>query len=98
MKKLTNIVLFCTISLLFFTSEVKSEILRGPYTEGLGQDSAIVMFESAYETPAWLEYGIEPNCSQIMSFSENQEFHKIYLYGLSIFIFFKLKLRRQQKT
>ncbi|MBT3393355.1 MAG: hypothetical protein HN833_00240 [Elusimicrobiaceae bacterium] len=82
MKKLTNIVLFCTISLLFFTSEVKSEILRGPYTEGLGQDSAIVMFESAYETPAWLEYGIEPNCSQIMSFSENQEFHKIYLYGL----------------
>ena len=51
MKKLTNIVLFCTISLLFFTSEVKSEILRGPYTEGLGQDSAIVMFESAYETP-----------------------------------------------
>lgn len=59
-----------------------AQIIRGPYIEDPTQTTAVIRFQTDERTPAWLEYGPAPRCSQIMKINPEGTDHKAVLYGL----------------
>ena len=59
-----------------------AQIVRGPYLEDPTQTTLILRWQTDEKTPAWLEYGPAPRCSQIMKISPEGTDHKAILYGL----------------
>jgi hypothetical protein len=44
-----------------------ARITRGPYLENMGQDMVTVRFRVDVATPAWLSYGMAPDCEGFLT-------------------------------
>ena len=73
------------ISLLFLLTPAllsAAQIQRGPYTEDPQQTTAVIRWAADTDTPAWIEYGPEGKCSQLMAISPKKKEHALTLHGL----------------
>lgn len=59
-----------------------AKIIRGPYVEEPQNASATIRWTTSEPSPAWVEYGPEGKCSQIMTLSSKKYNHALTLYGL----------------
>lgn len=59
-----------------------AQIERGPYVEDAQQTTAVIRFSTDTPAPAWLEYGPEGKCSQLMAISSRRKYHALTLHGL----------------
>lgn len=59
-----------------------AQIIRGPYIEDPTQSTMVLRWQTDEPTPAWLEYGPAPRCSQILKINPEGTQHKAILYGL----------------
>lgn len=57
-------------------------IQRGPYVEDAQQTTAVIKWAADTPTPAWVEYGPEGKCSQLMAISSRKINHSLTLHGL----------------
>jgi len=61
-----------------------AQLVRGPYTENPGPDSAVVRWRVDTATVSWLAYGVAPGCNQFSAISPEAKEHAINLFGLDI--------------
>jgi predicted MPP superfamily phosphohydrolase len=61
---------------------VAATIIRGPYIENAGEDTATVRFRTDAPAVAWLSYGAYPDCERFMTLIPEVKEHKISLFGL----------------
>lgn len=60
-----------------------ARVERGPYLENMATDMATVRFRADVSTPAWLSYGVVPDCERFLtSFAQTKE-QKVTLFGLT---------------
>ena len=59
-----------------------ANIIRGPYVEDAAQNTAVIKWAADAPTPAWVEYGPEGKCSQLMALAPKREEHSLTLHGL----------------
>ncbi|MDR0734899.1 MAG: metallophosphoesterase [Elusimicrobiota bacterium] len=59
-----------------------ANIIRGPYVEDAEQTTAVIKWATDVPTPAWIEYGPEGKCSQLMAVASKREEHSLTLHGL----------------
>lgn len=59
-----------------------AQVVRGPYLEDPTQNTLVMRWRNDVSTPAWLEYGPEPRCNQVMKVLPEGKEHKAVLYGL----------------
>lgn len=59
-----------------------ANIIRGPYVEAPDQTTAMIKWAADMPTPAWIEYGPEGKCSQLMAISPEKTEHSLTLHGL----------------
>lgn len=55
---------------------------RGPYLENMAQDMVTVRFRADVSTPAWLSYGVVPDCERFLTSLAQAKEQKITLFGL----------------
>ena len=71
------------IPFLFFTASLNAAvIIRGPFVEDAEPTSAVIRWTTDTPSPAWIEYGPEGKCSQLMAISSKKINHAITLHGL----------------
>ena len=70
------------ILLLLPLISFSAQVVRGPYLEDPTQTTVILRWQTNERTPAWLEYGPQPRCNQVMKISPEGTDHKAILYGL----------------
>ena len=72
------------LSGISFTQAAHSaQLVRGPYTENPGLDSAVVRWRVDVPTVAWLSYGVAPVCNQFNTISPEAHEHAVSLFGLN---------------
>jgi hypothetical protein len=59
-----------------------AKIARGPYVEDAQQTTAVIKWATDAPAPAWIEYGPEGKCSQLMAVSPKKTEHSLVLHGL----------------
>ena len=59
-----------------------AQVVRGPYLEDPTQNTLVMHWRTDERTPAWLEYGPQPRCNQVMKILPEGTEHKAILYGL----------------
>ncbi|MFA6435230.1 MAG: metallophosphoesterase [Elusimicrobiales bacterium] len=83
MKFLTDrILISCLLALVASPPAGAAVIVRGPYIENVGEDTATVRFRADSSTVAWLSYGSYPDCERFMTLSPEGREHKLTLFGL----------------
>ena len=74
---------FFFIPLLFLACALNSAVIeRGPYVEDPALTTAVIKWATDTPSPAWIEYGPEGKCSQLMAISSRKINHSLTLHGL----------------
>ena len=58
-------------------------LLRGPYLENMAQNMVTVRFRADVVTPAWLSYGVVPDCERFLTSLAQAKEQKLTLFGLT---------------
>ncbi len=68
---------------LFLASALNAAVIeRGPFVEDPAQTTAVIKWTTDVPSPAWVEYGPEGKCSQLMAISSRKRNHSLTLHGL----------------
>ncbi len=68
---------------LFLASALNAAVIeRGPFVEDPAQTTAVIKWTADAPSPAWVEYGPEGKCSQLMAISSRKRNHSLTLHGL----------------
>ena len=59
-----------------------ANIIRGPYVEAAEQNTAAIKWLTDIPAPAWIEYGPEGKCSQLMAIAPARADQSLTLHGL----------------
>ena len=59
-----------------------AQITRGPYVQAAEHNTAVIRWATDTPTPAWVEYGPEGKCSQLMAIAPSRMDHTLTLHGL----------------
>lgn len=70
------------VSLLLASALNAAVIERGPFVEDPAQTTAVIKWTADVPSPAWVEYGPEGKCSQLMAISSRKSNHSLTLHGL----------------
>ncbi len=74
---------FFFIPLLFLACALNAAVIeRGPYVEDPALTTAVIKWATDVPSPAWIEYGPEGKCSQLMAISSRKINHSLTLHGL----------------